>query len=497
MTPEELQALRAALKSKLDAFEAIVPAEGSKGLTKEQLAQKKAIMADMESLRDQIDLADKENTMKAWGNQSAGSAVAGGFGRVALPGEGNIPGISQRSDPAMKDYGELYALDGVGEQKLNALKSGLYKDAMNAYMRAKNSNDLYDRIQVVRQSAKHVEILAAFKGDAMKVMNEGSDTAGGFWVPPDIRSELIKKIATLTAIRPNASAYTTGSDRMVFPKVTYTADDKYTTGARLTWTGSEAQTTDLAEATNPVAGQVQIPVNLARLGIILQREQVEDNQFDILGYVSDVGAETYALGEDDYFLNGVGVGEPQGMLNHPTFGIASGSTSTVAGSTYSGGYVISGDSDNFTWEGSSFDEPTKGILGLEGALPPQYENNAKWYANKRSYTAIRGLLDSQHRPLWQQTDAGWGANFVRGLPATLLGYGVEKDQFMPDYATNALAMLFGDMKGYFIADRIGLSVEVFRETLAAKDQVLVYMRKRVGGQLVHYWRLKALKIAAS
>jgi HK97 family phage major capsid protein len=53
------------------------------------------------------------------------------------------------------------------------------------------------------------------------------------------------------------------------------------------------------------------------------------------------------------------------------------------------------------------------------------------------------------------------------------------------------------MKGYYIADRIGLSVEVFRETLAARDQVLVYMRKRVGGQLVHYWRMKALKVAAS
>ena len=81
MTPEELQALRASLKAKLVAFEAIVPAEGSKGLTKEQLAQKKALMSEMETMRDHIDLADKENAMKAWGNESAGSVVADGFGQ--------------------------------------------------------------------------------------------------------------------------------------------------------------------------------------------------------------------------------------------------------------------------------------------------------------------------------------------------------------------------------------------------------------------------------
>jgi HK97 family phage major capsid protein len=491
--------LKSALKAKVEAYDALKKEIGDGVATKEQLTSLKSLVGEMQPIREQIDAEDVAEMQKSWGEKSQGSTVAQTFSRVAIPGEGDMPGVSSHNDPDMKDYGEMYALDGVGEAKLSILKSGFYKDSMNAYLRSRNDSQFQDRMSVISHSAKHVEFLNAnaSKGSAMKVMNEGLDTAGGFWVPPDIRSELVKKIATITAIRPNASAYTTGSDRMIFPKVTYTADDKYTTGARLTWTGSEAQTSDLSETTNPVAGQIQIPVNLARLGIILQRDQLEDNSFDMLGYISEIGAETYALGEDDAFLNGTGDGQPQGMLYHPTFGIANGSTGTVAGNVYAGGYVISGDSDNMTWEGDSFDEPTKGILGLEGALPPQYENAAKFYGAKSVYTAIRGLVDGEHRPLWQQTDAGWGANFVRGLPPTLLGYPVVKDQFMPAIATSALPLLFGDMKGYYIADRIGLSVEVFRETLAARDQVLVYMRKRVGGQLVHYWRMKALKIAAS
>jgi HK97 family phage major capsid protein len=197
------------------------------------------------------------------------------------------------------------------------------------------------------------------------------------------------------------------------------------------------------------------------------------------------------MGEEYTFALGNGAGQPQGFSNHPAMGINYSTYATVAGSTYWGNSFNSG-STTIAW-GSA----TTGLIGMEAGLPPQYENNAKWFANKGFYTAVRGLMDSQHRPLWQQVDAGWGANFVRGLPATLLGYPIEKDQFMPDIATSALPGLFGDMKGYKIADRIGLSVEVFRETLAARDQVLVYMRKRVGGQLVDYWRLKALKIAAS
>ena len=493
--------LKAALKAKVEAYDALKAQIGDNVATKEQLSSMKALVAEMQPIREQIDAEDIADLQKEWGSKSAGSTVAQTFSRVAIPGEGDMPGVAARNDPAMKDYGEMYALDGVGEEKLAVLKSGFYKDCYNAYIRSRNDAQFSDRLNVITHSAKHTEFLnthAASKGGAMKVMNEGLDTAGGFWVPPDIRSELVKKIATITAIRPNASAYTTGSDRMIFPKVIYTADDKYTTGARLTWTGAEAQTADLAETTNPVAGQIQIPVNLARLGIILQRDQLEDNSFDLLGYLSEIGAETYALGEDDAFLNGNGDGQPQGLKYHPTFGIANGSTGTVAGSTIAGGYIAGGTSTPWiTWEGDSGDEPTKGILGLEGALPPQYENAAKWYANKRTYTAIRGLTDAEKRPLWQQTDAGWGANWVRGLPPTLLGYPVVKDQFIDDYASSALPLFFGDMRGYYIADRIGLSVEVFRETLAARDQVLVYMRKRVGGQLVHYWRMKALKCANS
>jgi HK97 family phage major capsid protein len=49
------------------------------------------------------------------------------------------------------------------------------------------------------------------------------------------------------------------------------------------------------------------------------------------------------------------------------------------------------------------------------------------------------------------------------------------------------------MKGYYIADRVGLSIEIFREVLGLRDIVAVYARKRLGGPLLQPWRLKNMK----
>jgi HK97 family phage major capsid protein len=53
------------------------------------------------------------------------------------------------------------------------------------------------------------------------------------------------------------------------------------------------------------------------------------------------------------------------------------------------------------------------------------------------------------------------------------------------------------MRAYYIADRVGLSIEVLREIKALRDEVVLYSRKRVGAQLVHDWRLKVMKLATS
>lgn len=413
-----------------------------------------------EALKRLIENEVKADQLQQWMKESAGSVVKAGFAGESLAHDGAIDGVY-----ADAKSGEMYAIDGVGEEKIKALKSGAYKDAFNQYLRSQ-----------VRGG------MSAIKGDAMKVLNEGTDTAGGFWVPPDYRQELVKKIATMTAVRPNAYAFTTGSDVASFPKATYTTDDKYTSGARLTWTGALISTA-ITETTNPIAGRENIPVHTALATIALTRSQMEDNSFDLLGYVTLILSEAFGLGEEDAFINGTGVGQPQGFLNHPQ--------ATVA--TASGGMaILSGTSAGVAWgQGTAGTAVTTGVIATEAALPPQYEANAKWLANKNTYSALRALSDNQLRPLWNVNDQ-W-PNMANGNAASILGHEILKTQFMPDIGAAAYPLFLGDLGGYYIADRVGLSIVADESIGRLRDIVYLVARKRVGGQLVHYWKTKLMK----
>jgi len=203
--------LQQSLKSVMDQADALINDVGNRAPTDAENKQLADFSKQAEALKSQIDNLDKLDAVKAWGRQSEGSVVKQAeFIRDAMPGEGEIPGVS--ADPTS---GEMYAIDGafksVGQKKLDALKSGGYKDAFSEYIRSQGLG-------------------RSLKGDAMKVLNEGTDTSGGFWIPPDYRPELIKKIAAMSSVRPNASVFTTGTDHITFPAVTYnrsTADDTY------------------------------------------------------------------------------------------------------------------------------------------------------------------------------------------------------------------------------------------------------------------------------
>ena len=472
--------IQASLKSVLAEADTLIKDVGSREATEAENSKLSDLSTKATQLAQQIDQLTKLEAAKAFGQESAGSFVAASFSREALDGEGNLPGIS--ADPIS---GEMYVNAGsefksAGQKKLDALKNGGYKDAFADYIRSEG-------------------LKRPMKGDAMKILSEGTDTAGGFWIPPDYRPELIKKIATMSTVRPNATVYTTGTDHITFPAVNYNGNatddvnaNLFTSGVRFSWRSSIGSTTDITEATNPIAGQINIPVNLATCAIIMTREQLEDSAFDILGYISNLGAEAFALGEEQAYTRGNGAGQPQGWLEHPANANSTASTTTYiaystyatrAGSTYWGNTIMSG-STTIAWG-----TITTGITGTEAQLPPQYETNAKWFANKTTYASIRAInAGTATLPQWSLGDSY--PNYSNGMSPSLIGYSIVKNQFMPSVATGNAYLALADLSGYYIIDRVGLSVEVFREVYGLRDQVVVYMRKRTGGQLVHYWKTK-------
>lgn len=476
--------LQESLKAVIEQADALLGKIESQTATPEEKEQFKALKGQAKELADDIDAAKALNDVREWSKQSDGKAVVPAtFDRLALSEEGEIKGVT--ADPKT---GELMILPGFdadeGKKNLETLKSGAYKDFFAQRLRAQAQP---------RKGAWQAQI----KGNAMKILNEGSFTAGEAWIPPDFRANLVQRMATMTSVRPNATVMTTGSDHITFPQAVYTTDDLYSSPFRATWQGSGAQTSSPAEGTNPIAGQIRIPVFLLTANIILQREQVEDNSFDLLGYITKIGAESFALAQEEAYTEGNGVARPVGFTQHPAASIAQGSTSTINGTTYTGGEVFSGSSGVLAWGGAG--ATATGVFGVESVLPPQYETGAKWYASKQTYSILRGLnAGTATLPQWSLGDS-W-PNYANGMTPTLLGYPTVKNQFMDSVATSTTsqtpAMMLGDMGGYWIADRVGFSVEVNPWIYQDRDQVLVYMRMRTGGQLVEYWKQKFLVITA-
>ena len=170
-------------------------------------------------------------------------------------------------------------------------------------------------------------------------------------------------------------------------------------------------------------------------------------------------------------MNGDGVGKPEGIL--------------VAGSNPNTRLTEANSTDANLLK---FD----GIINLQYAIASQYRQNAVWIAERATYRDIRKLKDADGNYLWPSY-----ADNIAGQPSRLIGNDVLEQEVMPTIAANVFPIIFGDLKGYTIADRVGMSIERYLDSQTARQNLVYYiMRRRLGGQVTAPWRFAVQKVAA-
>lgn len=220
----------------------------------------------------------------------------------------------------------------------------------------------------------------------------------------------------------------------------------------------------------------RISIKLHELSAMPKASQrlLDDTAFDIETWLAGKIADTFSRAEAGAFIDGDGNDKPRGILNH--------------------GAV---DNDVWTWGNLGF-VPT-GVDGAIGngdalielvyALGAEYRANATFVMNSKTAGALRKLKDADGRHLWSD-------GFTSGEPARLLGYPVLVAEDMPDIATGADAIAFGDFRaGYTIAERPDL--RVLRDPFSAKPHVLFYATKRVGGDVSDFAAIKLLRFSVA
>jgi HK97 family phage major capsid protein len=339
---------------------------------------------------------------------------------------------------------------GIPERQQKAIQTDGYKRAFIKYCRGFGMMDALDAID-------------------RKTLQEGIDSSGGYLVPVDILNRIIQKKPAPTRVNGRVTRLQTSRDLVSMPRVVYATDDIYTTGVRATNTGEIPSSSTAARVTDPVFGQTQIQIGTWMLSMPLTNDVVEDSAFPLLNWASGKFDETIGLLYDNQIENGTGVGSnPHGILKNP-------------GGTDEPGVTLSGTADNI-----DADQLRK----IPFDVPEQYINdNTCWVMNRGNCgKAVSLLKDSQNRYLF--LDGQTYPGLVGRSPDQLAGYPIVYSAFMPDIGDGKFPLIFGDLRGYYLVERIAFSVQILRELYAETNQLLMLGRLRFGGVVAEPFTLR-------
>jgi HK97 family phage major capsid protein len=289
-----------------------------------------------------------------------------------------------------------------------------------------------------------------------------SDPDGGFTVPEEVDKAIDRVQATMSAMRRLATVRTISTDtyKKLVGQGGATAGWVAEKGAR-----DETDTPTLREIAINAKEEYAMPAATQQL--------LDDSAVDIGSWLADEVGIVFDEQEGDSFINGNGVEKPKGI----------GAYSMVANASYAWGkvgYIAGGHA-------SLLNNADK-LIDLQHALKTSYRNGASWLMNDSTCQAVRKFKDGEGNYLWRP-------GLLEGAPDILLGKPVEYDDNVDDIGTNKYPIFYGNFKrGYLIIDRLG--TRVLRDPFTSKPYILFYTTKRVGGGIVMYEAIKALKISA-
>lgn len=278
----------------------------------------------------------------------------------------------------------------------------------------------------------------------------GVDTEGGYLVPDEFERRLVEALEEENIFRTIAHKMNTASGDKKIPIVA--------SKGSASWIDEGGAYPESDDA----FGQVSIGAHKVGTMIKVSEELINDNVFDLEGYIAKEFGRRIGSKEEEAFFIGDGSGKPLGILA-TTGGAQIGVTSSL-------------DS------GIKFDE----IIDLYYSLKSPYRKNATWIVNDTTIKALRKLKDGNGQYIWQPS-------VTAGTPDSILNRPVQTSSFMPELTAGNKSVVFGDFSYYWIADRQGRVFKRLGELYAPSGQVGFLGSQRVDGKLILPEAVKVLQ----
>lgn len=316
-----------------------------------------------------------------------------------------------------------------------------------------------------KDDSKAKEYKAAFWGyvrkglnslapEQVKALSESVDSEGGYTVPEDFRAELIRALAEQSVVRGLCRTVNTSRDVVVVPSLA--------SGVSWEWVD---ETTGPA-GSQPSFGQLRVPVHTAMGKTQASNNLLEDSALNIEQLLATLFAESLAEEEDRVILAGTGNGEPEGILTNAEVEVID---------TETAGQVKPDD-----------------FIELTYSLKDKYARNAVLLVARTAKKILRKAKDSNGQYLWQPA-------LSAGEPPTFDGYRVISPSvgLAEQITAGAKIAVFGDLRYYWVIERVGMTLQRLAELYAEQNQVGFVLRRRMGGKLMLPEAVKVLRVRSA
>ncbi len=291
-------------------------------------------------------------------------------------------------------------------------------------------------------------------------MIEAQGQLGGYALPPNMLGKISARLPGLTAIRGGGATVIdlVAGNGIDIPQYAG-GDNRYVGNLRGQW-GSETQAPGVQ---NAKLAMVTVNADVYTYKVPMSQSLVEDAQ-NLVSLVERDITDTLAIDEDGAFLTGDGAGKPRGILP--------------------GG--VNPDSLTEVKSGSATTLTPDGVKALKRGIATQYRGRGRWLGNSNTFKVVETLKDGMGRYLFEDlsdTDE-------------LLNRPVNESEAMPDVAAAAYPLIFGDVSGYDIVQKIGMTVQRFQDSNTGPNVVEFHVRRRIGGRVERPWLFAVQPVAA-
>lgn len=376
MKPEEIRAAMGAITEKLEGIVA-----GDNGYTPDQLAEIEKLNSEFESLSAQLDAAEKVEAMKAKATASAGRKTAS-------------PAPAPRIE--------------VGEQR-NARFGGFNSSGewLTAVKRAgQNPNAIDQRLLSGIQGSTAYEKI-------------GED--GGFLVPEEISSAILKKLEVAESLSSRCTPLKLGGNAMT---INVDESQPWNQGIQAYWTAEGAAITGSKPSFKQASFRVQ------KLACLVQAtDELLDDATALGSYIQQAAPLAFMNKINGAIISGNGSGKPQGILN-------SGFAVTVDAESGQGNDTI----------------VARNIINMYSRLFPQARGNAVWLINPEVETQLFSMVDDNDNFIYIGP-GGFGSQLAGSPFGTLMGRPVIPMMSAMPALGDLGDIILADLSYYYLATK--------------------------------------------